>query len=211
MSLTTEPVIAAPVFSSLTSPVTLNFNGGSSKENRSSFPFPFRVELNIPFSSPSSNAIPKSSAKLLIGGFMFSTIQLPSGCSFALKISRPPIPICPSDEKYNVPSSLIYGKSSSPEVLISGPRLTGFDQTSPALSLVDFQISFLPKPPARSETKYNVSPSFDIEGCAATRESGKIPIFFGMLHLSPILFEYIIIQPFFSRFPASQRVKYSSL
>jgi len=51
-----------------------------------------------------------------------------------------------------------------------------------------------------------VNPSFEIEGCAATRESGKIPIFFGMLHLSPILFEYIIIQPFFSRFPASQRV-----
>jgi hypothetical protein len=91
----------------------------------------------------------------------------------------------PSDEKYNVPSSLIYGKSSSPEVLISGPRFTGFDHASPALSLVTFQISFLPKPPARSDTKYNVRPSFDIEGCAATSESGRIPIFLGSLHLSP--------------------------
>src|SRR5664280_2493679 len=211
MSLTTEPVIAALVFSSLTSPATLNFNGGSSKENRSSFPFPFLVELNIPFSFPSSNAMPKSSAKLLIGGFMFSTIQLPSGCSFALKISRPPIPICPSDEKYNVPSSLIYGKSSSPEVLISGPRLTGFDQESPGLSLVTFQISFLPKPPARSETKYSVNPSFEMEGCAATNESGRIWIFLGLPHLSPAFLVYIITQPFFSRFPVSQRVKYRSL
>src|SRR5664280_2389925 len=211
MSLTTEPVIAALVFSSLTSPATLNFNGGSSKENRSSFPFPFLVELNIPFSFPSSNAMPKSSAKLLIGGFMFSTIQLPSGCSFALKISRPPIPIRPSDEKYNVPSSLIYGKSSSPAVLISGPRFTGLDQLSPSLNLVTFQISFLPKPPVMSETKYNVSPSFEIDGCAATRESGSNLIFLGSLHLSPIFLVYIIMQPLFSRFPTSHLVKYNSL
>ena len=55
--------------------------------------------LNIPFSSIPSNAIPKSSAKLFMGGFIFFTTQLPSGWSLALKISSPPIPISPSEEK----------------------------------------------------------------------------------------------------------------
>jgi hypothetical protein len=56
-----------------------------------------------------------------------------------------------------------------------------------------------------------VSPSDDNAGCAATSESGSISELTGSLQLSPVRFEYIITHPFFSRLPASQRVKYTSL
>ncbi|MBA7583661.1 hypothetical protein ES708_25608 [subsurface metagenome] len=54
---------------------------------------PFREELKNPASRLVSKHIPKSSADEFTGYFMFSISQLPPARDFALKISRPPIPI----------------------------------------------------------------------------------------------------------------------
>ena len=67
--------------------------------------------------------------------------------------------MCPVEEKYNVwPSLVIKGASSSPWVLILGPKFTGlFQFPSPSSWL--FQISVPPNPPGWLEAKNIVLPS----------------------------------------------------
>jgi type I restriction enzyme S subunit len=61
---------------------------------------------------------------------------------FAEKISKSPKPANPLEEKYNIPSFLIVGKTSSPDVLISNPKLIGLLQLSP--TFLHIQISCPP-------------------------------------------------------------------
>ena len=134
------------------------------KEYISSLPFPpILLEEKYPVLSV-ANTTPKSSAVLFKNNpsLRFSN-HLPS-IVFAEKISKSPNPGKPLEEKNKIPSFLINGNNSSPLVLMSIPRFTGFPQVSP-LRLVT-HISCPPCPPGISDAKYIVFPSLLILGCA---------------------------------------------
>ena len=80
----------------------------------------------------------------------------------AEKISRPPRPACPSEEKNKVPSFRMKGNISSESVFTIGPRFSGLLQLSP--SRLHIQMSFPPEPPGISEEKNNCCPSNESAG-----------------------------------------------
>ena len=93
----------------------------------------------------------------------------PSPVLVVSKMSRPPIPGCPSEAKYNVPSSCTYGNISLSSVFILGPTFIGSLHVLPLLTKVTIHISLVfsskavslsPYPPGLSDAKYIVlSPS----------------------------------------------------
>ena len=68
-------------------------------------------------------------------------------------MSRPPIPICPFEEKYTVPSDVTNGYISFSSELILFPAFIGFPHSLDFLSYLENQISFLPKPSGISDEK----------------------------------------------------------
>src|SRR6267143_5720762 len=59
------------------------------------------------------------------------------------------------------PSSDTVGAPSTASLLIGEPRLTGVSQAHGTHWRWDIQMSLLPRPPGRFETKYSVCPSGD--------------------------------------------------
>src|SRR4026208_1617154 len=91
-------------------------------------------------------------------------LQVPSSFFLETKISSPPNPGHPADEKYKVfPSACINGDFSSYSVLMESPRFTGTFHF-PFLSRYETQTSLLPFPPLRLLTKYKAFPSGEIQG-----------------------------------------------
>ena len=70
-----------------------------------------------------------------------------------MNMSRPPMPGCPSDEKYRSPLGLNVGNSSLPGVLIGSPRFS--TPPSPAAVSLTRHMSRPPLPPGMSEVKYS--------------------------------------------------------
>src|SRR5690606_20672166 len=90
------------------------------------------------------------------------------------------------EAKYNdLLLACIKGEISSYGVLISGPAFTALVQT-PRSSRVLIQMSRLPTPLDRSETKYKVRPSAERDGCDSHCCVFTLrPRFFGVDHESP--------------------------
>src|SRR5574344_1615730 len=79
-------------------------------------------------------------------------------------MSKPPMPSCPDEEKYNVLLSVWRkGERSFPLVLMVPPRLTG-DFQLPLASCSVIQMSDFPKPPGLSLAKNRYFPSELNEG-----------------------------------------------
>ena len=132
----------------------------------SSLPRPSnRLETKNPFRSLGLAVNPKSSAPELMGFRMFWACSQSEPPPLLRKISKPPMPGCPSDAKNKtVSDAWIKGNISSLSVLMVAPRFTGSSQVSSWVRFIN-QISRPPKPPsALLATKYNLSSLTEIEG-----------------------------------------------
>ena len=86
-------------------------------------------------------------------------------CSLTdIKISNPPLPPIPSDEKNNVSFETKNGVISFPGVLIFSPMFSGSDHVLSA-SFCIVQMSIPPKPPGLSDAKTSNVPSEFTVGC----------------------------------------------
>src|SRR6266581_186478 len=84
------------------------------------------------------------------------------------------------------PSSDIVGAPSIASLLIGAPRLTGASQSHARHWRCDIQMSLLPTPPARFETKNKVCPSDERPALASTElEFTTGPRFTGVDHSEP--------------------------
>ena len=123
-----------------------------------------RLVLKNPRLCSPSKVMAKSSPCEFIGYFRFSTVHVPVLSCSALNRSNPPMPTCPSEEKYKSPFGRNEGNISFPGVLMGSPRLS--TPPNPCSPISIRQMSRPPNPPGMSETKYSHLPSGDTVGWA---------------------------------------------
>ena len=170
---------------------------------------PLRLEEKNPLSSSGLKTMAKSSAGEFTGNWRFTGFVHSPFENAERKMSRPPIPGCPLEEKYKDVSFRINGNISSPGVLITGPAFNGLPKFSEVVFRVETQMSFPPCPLGKLLENNNVSSSGLIEGFPNTvvlsppRLSAT-----GSPQLRPARLDTIILQPCNVALSLEQRVKY---
>ena len=184
--------------------------GGFTNEYRSSLPRPpLRFDEKNPLSSSGLKTIPKSSPGELMGACRFTGLVHSPFENVVRKISRPPRPGCPFEEKYRVVSFRINGNISSEGVLITAPAFTARPKLSFGDLRVDIQISFPPCPLGRLLVNTRVSSSGLMEGLPKTVVlSPPRSRALGSPQLRPARLDTIILQPCSVPLSFEQRVKY---
>ena len=111
-----------------------------------------RFDEKYPRLCSPSKVMPKSSPCELSGYPGCSMCHVPpTESGLAMNMSRPPMPGCPSDEKYRSPFGLNVGNISSPSVFIGSPRFS--TPPTPAAVSLTRQMSSPPIPPGMSLVK----------------------------------------------------------